>query len=55
MFSNVILSGICTGEKKKKKKKKKKKINNSRGRWVFIFIVFSSFSVVCYWIINITV
>jgi hypothetical protein len=24
MFSNVILSGICTGEKKKKKKKKKK-------------------------------
>jgi hypothetical protein len=22
MFSNVILSGICTGEKKKKKKKK---------------------------------
>jgi hypothetical protein len=43
MFSNVILSGICTGEKKKKKKKKKNKPKRCYLLFFFylVFLVFS--------------
>jgi len=38
MFSNVILSGICTGEKKKKKKKKKDTLQGGIGYLVLMSI-----------------